>query len=66
MVGVMKPLGYVVVEYNQASGNPTVMDGSFSEYVEDVEASAENYREILAKARGEAYEVAAVVRLEDS
>jgi hypothetical protein len=61
----MGHIGYVVIEWNQASGQPKAMPHSFTTYRDDADAVKKNYEEILPLARRETYTVAAVVSLEE-
>lgn len=56
-------IGYVVIEWNQASGRPRVMDDSFSSSLEHVEALKEAYEDILPLARKETYSIGVVTPL---
>lgn len=55
-------MGYVVLEFNQASGQPSLADDCLHDTVESAERDAQWYRDNLG-ARGETYEVAEVHRV---
>lgn len=56
-----KNLGYVVIGYNQASKQPYIIDGSFTDDFETADEVASEERERTASVgRGETYSVARV------
>lgn len=59
-------IGFVVIEWNQASGRPAVMDNSFTDYFEDADTLKDHYEAILPLARRETYTIAVVSQLEDA
>jgi hypothetical protein len=64
----MKPLGYVVIEWNQASGQPSIAYNAPDMYDdrEDAEQVANRLRTDTARiGRRERYTVAEVIPLED-
>jgi hypothetical protein len=57
-------LGYIVVEWNQASGRPEVEDGSLYSTAAEAEEAAQDARDFAAKVgRKERYTVAEVVEV---
>lgn len=59
-------LGFVLVEWNQASGQPDVADGTFSRIRDDVESQAIAARtRTAAIGRRERYTVAVVLAIAD-
>lgn len=62
-----RPLGYVVVEWNQASHQPGL--GNFADLTDDLEWAREDAaarrKDAVSRGRGERYTVAAVVELDD-
>lgn len=55
------PLGYVVIEWNQASRRPGIADGALWDKPGDAQTSADGYRSEAARnQRGETYTVHAV------
>lgn len=59
-------LGFVLVERNQASGQPDVANATFSRFREDVESQATTARARTAAAgRRERYTVAVVLAIAD-
>lgn len=61
----MTVLGYVVIEYNQASRCPDLMDGLLFDTADDAAIEAKRAQEETQRnGRGESYSIAQVVGLE--
>jgi hypothetical protein len=63
-LGGNEPLGFVVIEINQASHQPAVLDGSFSDLENCRLIVADERRKTTEIGRRERYAIAAVIELD--